>query len=206
MKELDWWAGPGGDDYMIRNGISERNIAQRQASLEKLLRLDPWNLVSVSSVLEVGCGPGANLVALQRILPEARLVGIEPNPSARESAAKVCPTATIIEGHAGEIGAADDSFDLVFTAGVLIHVHPDRLAATCREIARVSRAYVLAIEYFAPSVEPVVYHGDVRIWRNDFGKVYRDEVGLVPIRHGFFWREADEGYDSTVWWLLKKGS
>ena len=113
-----------------------------------------------------------------------------------------CNYARIVDGHAGNILAEDGSFDLVFTAGVLIHINPYNLSDAMKEIVRVSRRHVLTIEYFAPKSEHVIYYGAERIWRNDFGKLYMD-MGLKHVAHGFFWKETD-GFDSTVWTLLEK--
>jgi len=198
--ELTWWSGEGGDAYMLRNDPSEQNIAARTQSLNRVLARC---YLPIQSVLEVGAGPGANLRALHVLLPQSQLYTVEPNETVRKRLESLSYV-KVFDGHAGAICAEDNSFDLVLTAGVLIHVNPDRLSDCMREIVRVSRRYVLAIEYFAPKCEPIVYYGAERIWRNNFGKLYRDECGLKPIAHGFFWKEGGEGYDNTVWHLLEK--
>lgn len=200
--ELDFWQGEGGDAYMRRNEPTTMEIARRQRSLSSIIA---HCYPKPSSILEVGSGPGMNLMASIGIVNNVALYAVEPNLLARERLEKALGQyVEVFDGHAGAICAADASFDLCLTAGVLIHVNPDRLVDCMREIARVSRRYVLAIEYFAPQCEPVMYYGAERIWRNDFGRLYRDECGLRPVVHGFFWKEADEGYDSTVWWLMEK--
>jgi ubiquinone/menaquinone biosynthesis C-methylase UbiE len=157
-------------------------------------------------VLEVGCGPGTTLAALHQ-WPELRLWAVEPNATARRMAAALVPDATVLDGHAEAIPAPDASVELVMTAGVLIHIAPDRLLGAMAEIARVASRYVLAIEYFAPSEESVVYHGAERIWRRDYGRLYATTCGLRPVSWGFFWRGLDDtgdGFDNTVWTLLAK--
>ena len=200
--ELDFWAGAGGDAYQRRNAVTDTEVKQRATSLGSILWTPSVGLGPSSLILEVGAGPGSNLRAL-KMCDFTNLYAVEPNATARAVLATILSSERVYDGHTGAIPAADGTFDLVMTAGVLIHVHPDRLRDCMVEIARVSRRYVLAIEYFAPTCEPVVYYGAERIWRNDFGKLYLD-LGLQRVSNGFFWKQADEGYDNTVWTLLEK--
>ena len=181
-SELDFWQSDHGRAYMQRNAVSAVDVENRARALARILANIP---TPPRTVLEVGSGPGGNLLALRRLLPDARLFAVEPNEHARELSA--LSGAEVYDGHAGAIPAADATFDLVLTAGVLIHVHPDRLRSCMVEIARVSRQHVVAIEYFAPSCEPVTYYGADRIWRNDFGSIYMS-IGLRPVASGFFWK------------------
>lgn len=199
--ELDFWQGEGGSSYLRRNKITRAEIRARMDSLSKIFFGPP--AVIPKNILEVGAGPGGNLLAIHEFLPSSRLFAIEPNLDARNHLENLS-IAEVYDGHAGSICAADASFDLVFTAGVLIHIHPDRLDDCLKEIARVSRRHVLCIEYFAPTCEPVTYYGATRIWRNDFGKRYMDVCGLKPVSTGFFWKWDGSGYDNTVWHLLEK--
>lgn len=202
--ELEWWEGDGGTEYTKRNPSTWVNRTQRSKSLLRALDHIAGE-PRTRTILEVGCGSGANLMALRHAgFPKSALYGIEPNPLARAEAIESGAATAVYDGHASAIPAADSTFDLVMTAGVLIHVHPERLPFAMKEIIRVSKAYVLAIEYFAVEPEPIVYYGAERIWRNDFGKLYLD-LGLKVIDTGFFWKHEPSGYDSTVYWLLQKG-
>ena len=199
-NELEYWEGEGGTKYAARNEPTEAEITKRTLALSKIVtRIKPLP----KSILEVGSGPGANLAALDRLFGESvYLFGCEPNESARKMSELVCPSAIINDGHASALPAADGTFDLVLTAGVLIHISPDRLSLAMDEIIRVSNRHIVCIEYFAPTCEPIKYYGDDRIWKNDFGKLYL-EKGLKPVDSGFFWRQ-DSGYDNVVWSLLEK--
>lgn len=197
---LQWWQADGGTAYVRRNGRTDADIAARTAALGRVLAhisLPP------ASVLEVGSGPGSNLVALLRLLPQAQIFAVEPSEAGRAASREVLAETHVYDGHACAIPAADGTFTMAMTAGVLIHVDPARLRDAMVEIARVSRRYVLAIEYFAPTREAVAYYGGDRIWRNDFGRLYV-ELGLTPIAHDFFWKAGGDGYDNCVAWLLEK--
>jgi SAM-dependent methyltransferase len=74
------------------------------------------------SVLDVGCGAGANARLLRELRPTARLVGIEPNARAAELAREACDE--VFEGLAQDWLASHESerFDGVILSDVLEHV------------------------------------------------------------------------------------
>jgi SAM-dependent methyltransferase len=76
-----------------------------------------------SSVCDIGCGNGDQL----RLFPDARTVGVDPDPAARMAAADA---GTIFAGTAEELPAdvSDDSFDVVILSHVLEHCRDPRNA------------------------------------------------------------------------------
>lgn len=160
--------------------------------------------LSVASILEVGCNRGHNLQALRQVLGDSvRLTGIEVNRLAGEMA-RALSGETILVADAAALPFEDAAFDLVFTAGVLIHVAPEDLAIVLQEIHRVARRYVLAIEYFAETETPITYRGrDGLLWKRDYLACYGarfPEIELVD--HGFWGPE--DGFDRAHWWLLAR--
>jgi hypothetical protein len=71
-------------------------------------------------------------------------------------------------------------------------------------IYRVSRRYILAIEYFAEDDTVLNYRGhDNLLWKRDFGKRYQEQFpDLRLLKDGF--RDAESGADETNWWLFEK--
>jgi hypothetical protein len=94
--------------------------------------------------------------------------------------------------------------DLVFTAGVLIHIPLGDLPLALSEIYRVSKRYILAIEYFAQEETVVHYRGyDNLLWKRDFLRHYQSQFPeLTLVRSGFL--TSEDGFDKTHWWLLEK--
>jgi len=206
---LDWWRGPDGDEYMRRNEPTAQYIAMRAESFKAILARLP---APPASILEVGCGPGANLAALSSILRTqltyTELKAIEPNPTARRIArARGCGGATIRQGHAGEIPFA--SIDLVLTCGVLIHLDPtkeDGLKAAIREIYRVARRYILIMEYFSKQPTEIKYRGDYDgiLWKLDYGSEFlAAHPDLLGMDYGFLWSRRT-AFDDLNWWLFQK--
>ena len=191
MRTEDFWAGQFGAEYLERNKVDPRT------------RLDFWRsaveFCEPHSVLEVGCNRGHNLLAIQMANPSAELFGLDVNAAAVEEARQVG-----IEARVGSASALAglyeaDSMDLVFTAGVLIHIAPQDLEGVMRGIVATSGKYVLAVEYFAEQEEEVEYRGHSgKLWKRPFGKLYQD-LGLTLLSEG-----VAGGFDSCAYWLLSK--
>jgi ubiquinone/menaquinone biosynthesis C-methylase UbiE len=105
-----------------------------------------------------------------------------------------------------KIPLADESIDLVFTAGVLIHIHPNDLLKAMSEIVRVSKRYVLCMEYFSHQPEEILYRGQKGLlFKRDFGSFYLDNFPqLKCLNYGFLWKKEFPIFDDMTWWLFEK--
>lgn len=192
MKTEDLWKGKFGNEYHSRNRV---DIQTRQEFWQSAIEF-----TAAGSVLEVGCGPGWNLLAIQKCEPSIELFGVDINAKAVEEARQ--------QGIEAQVGSAmhlpalyeQGSKDLVFTAGALIHMPPDHLEQVMRGIAAVSARYVLAVEYHEEEGEVEVdYRGQKgALWRRNFGKLYQD-IGLNLLSVG----EAG-GFNECTYYLLEK--
>ncbi|GAA4470802.1 class I SAM-dependent methyltransferase [Phytohabitans houttuyneae] len=94
-------------------------------------------------VLEVGCGPGDLLMQLGRRVPEADLMGIDPDPAAlrkaRRKAARRGLTVQFMLAYADELPLPDDSLDRVLSSYMLHHLDQEPQVAAMREIRRILR-------------------------------------------------------------------
>ena len=197
--QLMVWEGEFGKAYTDRNVTDWRT---RLPAFRQMLGGLP-----IKRVLEVGCNRGHNLVALAELLGGGSdVVGVEPNRYALELARASSVKVGVLYGHAFDLPFKDGYFDLVFTAGVLIHIPLADLPVALSEIYRVSKRYILAIEYFAEEETVIHYHGhDDLLWKRDFLKHYQTQFpDLTLIRSGYWGPE--HGFDRTHWWLLEKPS
>jgi len=136
-ETVDFWRGQFGSDYTQRNPASDRDIRARAMLWSQILHcIVPEK---PKSILEVGANVGNNLRAL-RGLCGAEFFAVEPNSDARNilEADHVSREENIRDGTAAALSFGDDFVELAFTAGVLIHVPPQDLLASCREIHRVA--------------------------------------------------------------------
>ena len=209
MKDrLDLWAGKFGDAYHDRNAPSESNIKARAKWLRQVLACLP--LPDIKSALEVGCGNGANLRALNAACVDMGiegviLVGAEPNKAACARAA-LAPRAVIYNRAVTGLQGFNDGFaDLVMTSGVLIHIPDEGLPDAMAEIHRVAKRFILCAEYYGREVEAVPYRGeDGALWRRPYGDLWVEQFpDLKPLAQGFAWQRTT-GLDDFVWHLFEK--
>jgi len=194
--QLAIWRSKFGDAYTDRNryGFSERKPAFR-TMLENL---------EITDVLEIGCNFAGNLQVLAEINPKWRLTGIEPNKYARSLASKKHEGIRVLPGDAFEIPFPDATFDLVFTANVLIHIALTDLPATIHEIYRSSRRYILVIEYFSEQETEIFYRGHKNLlWKRDFRNHFEKLYPSLHLMQQGFW-DMTYGFDDSAWWLWEK--
>lgn len=132
-----------------------------------------------SSILEIGCGSGRNLVYVGKYLPETEIMGIDINPKAVETANTELrgARASVRVGSVYELTEfADKSVDVVFSSGVLMHVPHDRVKGVVTEMHRIARRAVIHFELHGPA-----HHFDYHRYPRDYEQLYR-ELNLATIR------------------------
>jgi ubiquinone/menaquinone biosynthesis C-methylase UbiE len=92
-------------------------------------------------ILDIGCGTGTFVVAVKGWLPDAEVVGLDPDPKAlargRRKALRARVSVRFDEGFANALSYPDASFDRVFSSLMFHHLpHAAKLAAL-REARRV---------------------------------------------------------------------
>jgi hypothetical protein len=101
----------------------------------------------------------------------------------------------------------DDRYDLVFTSGVLIHIHPEHLKRAISKMVEFASRYILVCEYFNRTPIEIEYRGSTSLlWKRDFGKFIVEEFGLRCIDVGFLWGHVYDGagFDDVTYWLFEK--
>jgi len=199
-KQGSVWAGDFGDGYTERNIINYQNHLPIWLNVVRELGPTFRDL----SMLEVGCNRGHNLTALS-FLGVDYLVGIDINNLALSKARK--NHSHVRYGNILEIPFDCSSFDLVFTMGVLIHIAPENLATAIREVYRVSKRFVLAIEYPADEEIVVPYRGnDDMLWKRDFQKEFTTVCPDLQLMKHWSWGTKEKPfYDRVDGWLFEKG-
>jgi len=102
------------------------------------------------SLLEVGCGSGANLVNIISHFKNKQVGGIDINADAIELARETFEGAFLKVGSVEDIMMSDNSVDVILSDMCMIYIDkPDR---AIKEIKRVSRNYVLFSELHSESL------------------------------------------------------
>jgi spore coat polysaccharide biosynthesis protein SpsF len=198
-EQENFWAGDFGDEYARRNRGQEvvaANTALFARILKRLPRLD--------SVVELGASIGMNLLALRRLLPQARLAAVEINDSAAVELRR-------LEGVEVTVGSLFDyapatPADLALVKGVLIHIAPERLPDAYAALYRSSARYLCLAEYYNPLPVEVPYRGHSgRLFKRDFAGELIDRYGdLQLVDYGFVWRRDVFAQDDLTWFVLEK--
>ena len=109
----------------------------------------------------------------------------------------------------GSIGDSHfkEKFDLVFTVGVLIHIHPKDLLKNMQKLYRYAKKYILIGEYFNRTPVMIEYQGKKnRLFKRDFGKLFIENFSVSLVDNGFLWGHVYDqaGFDDITWWLFVK--
>lgn len=194
-----FWAGEFGSNYSSRNN-SEALLFSKVAMWSKILR----SANSITSVKELGCNIGLNLLALNKLNPKLKLSGIEINAEAAKQA-KELNIAEVINGTILEEIEGEKS-DLTFTVGVLIHINPEKLKSVYDNLVSKSNRYIMVAEYYNPSPVNISYRGNNEtLFKRDFAGELIEQYGLKLIDYGFIYKRDNWApQDDITWFLLEK--
>ncbi len=190
------WAGEFGRAYADRNRVLDE---RRSAFWDPLLDAHP-----IRTVLEVGCGQGANLAPIARRLDPPDVWGVDVSETALARARENAPGVNVVQSRASRLPFRDALVDLAFTVGVLIHQPDESLPGVIDEVVRCSGRFVLWAEYHADQTEEVPYHGvSGALFRRDYGAIFATlHPELHVLEAGFLDRDA--GFDRATWQLLER--
>ena len=189
-KNEQMWAGKLGNEYTHRN-YDEALIDERDDFWERML-----NKYSCERTLEVGCDGGMNIESICRY---TLAYGIDINEYSLMKASRV---GWLIWGKANDIPFKDNYFDLVFTAGLLIHIPPDDIDKVIDEMIRCSNKYVLCIEYYAPKERERPFLGQMGItWERPYDTLLQNN-GLKIIEAGYL--TPQQGFNNCGYWMCTK--
>ena len=199
-EQQNFWANSYAKDYIKKN-----------SEFDRLLGVEAWQKMlgkadAIETVLECGCNIGRNIGFLNEVLPTATKSIIEISRPAFEF---VTRQYELNQSFNGSIEKADfeETFDLVFTMGVLIHIHPDNLLTNMRKIYESSHKFILIGEYFNRTPVMIKYQGqEDKLFKRDFGKLFIENFPVTLVDYGFLWGHIYDraGFDDLTWWLFKK--
>jgi pseudaminic acid biosynthesis-associated methylase len=195
-----FWAERYADDYIKKNTVFDASLAFK--AWKTMLN----STKEIKTFLECGCNIGRNLDALEKVLPSASQSIIEISKPAFDFVSKRHVLAQKFNGSILE-SSLKDSFDLVFTMGVLIHIHPEQLFLNLQKVYNYSNKYLLFGEYFSRVPVMVDYQGEKdRLFKRDFGGFVMDNFPVKLLDYGFLWGRVFDraGFDDITWWVFEK--
>ncbi len=147
------------------------------------------------------------IMLFNEVRPRARKAIIEISKPAFDFVSRRHELAGAFNGTILESDFEPESFDLVFTLGVLIHIHPDRLLANMGKMLGYSKKYILFDEYFNRTPAKLEYQGQRdKLFKRDFGKLFIENFDVRLVDYGFLWGHLYDpaGFDDVTWWLFEK--
>ena len=198
LHPRDFWAGQFGDEYIDRN-ISDQLFASNLHFFSNILKSSS----NVSSIIELGANVGMNIKALKILLPGSSLHAVEINKGAYDELSKLdC----IAHNSAIEDFSINQTFDMVFTKGVLIHIAPENLESVYSKMYELSKRYILICEYYNPSPIELTYRGNEgKLFKRDFaGDLLTKFSNLKLIDFGFAYKRSAFPQDDITWFLMEK--
>jgi spore coat polysaccharide biosynthesis protein SpsF len=136
-EQQQFWKEKYASSYIEKN--SEFDFVMGVQGWKEMLK----KAGTINSFLECGSNIGRNIGFLSVLYPEAKKSLIEISPAAYEVVTERYQPDSSFNGPILESDFPEKSFDLVYTIGVLIHIHPDDLLANMKKMYDYSSKYIL---------------------------------------------------------------
>jgi len=207
MSQSLEWMREFGDFYTKRNETTIDNLDDMYKSRYGIKRSELNNLFlknvdKDSLVCEAGCNTGTQLELLQK-MGFTNLHGVDINDNALKKLKQRIKNIKLYRADVLCLPFNDNSFDMVFTSGVLIHVHPDNLSKVLNELYRCTKRFIWGHEYFSKTCEHINYRNKQNmLWKNDFPKLFKTKFNLRKIRIKYLPYLQNDNID--VMYLLEK--
>jgi len=156
----------------------------------------------VTSVLDVGCGPGNHLRSLVDGFDSTRGVGLEPSAEATtmlRSHYSADPRLEFITGFAHKLPFQNESFDVVVCWSVLHWVGRNEYLQTLGELIRVTRSHLIVMDYVGSEDYRVTYGHDDRFftYKMDFVPAILAS-GVMELQVEKRWVTEPDGADRLI--------
>ena len=131
-------------DEILASGYLGREVFFQNLLIDEMKKLE------FSSCFEAGCGFGWNLKRIKEEVPEVAVGGLDFSLTQLLNSKKYLsetPPAGVVNGDNCRMPFKDNAFDLGFSVGVFMNIHPDKILDAFREMIRVCSKYIIHIEY-----------------------------------------------------------
>lgn len=177
-----------------------RYVKARQDQVGPTVSLEDFEGVPVSdvnSILDVGCGIGINLEFAAEHFGASQSVGVEPAGGAIEILRSRYPAASGLAFEASAMHALPfdtNTFDLVMCWSVLHWVGRDEYLQSVGELIRVSRRYILVMDFYGSQDYRVPYghHDGLYTFKQDFQPLF-ESSGATRTMWTRIWDDQGHG-------------
>lgn len=194
----DFWKNIHDNYYTTNTG---------QGKWRKVYLRDVVRKNKIDSVLELGCNSGGNLLCMIHKNPHLKATGIDICDKAIRHGREVeqNPANLMVKSIYDLSDFLDNSFDLVFTSCVLIHIPPDKVEGILKEMKRICKYFVVNIEHH--SDEGMVMGYSVSFdtphrWAHNYDLMYKN-IGKLQRANMIDIAKHTEGGDDHFMWHNK---
>jgi len=130
-------------DEILSSGYLDRERFFQDMLVDALRQLE------FDSIFEAGCGFGWNLKRIKETFPDKIVAGVDFSSTQLQNARRYLGSLDVALQQADicEMPLPDDAYDIGFSVGVFMNIHPDKIARAVRQMVRVCRKYIIHIEY-----------------------------------------------------------
>jgi len=200
------WTGNFGSEYVNRNDLAPEELDEifgRRFGITRSSLVNEFigGLAPTTSILEVGCCVGQQISILAK-QGFSNSCGLDLQFDACVQAKTNGYAPNVVCGDSLALPFVSNSFDLVYTFFLLMHIPDHALDRAIAEIIRCSQSYVFGVEAYSPSTQSISYRGESEaLWARDIVRRFLkfDGVNLVKNRH----LHAVDGSDIDQAFLLK---
>jgi pseudaminic acid biosynthesis-associated methylase len=195
----EFWSGEFGDNYIGRNESEEL----LSANIAFFARIFSAIGEMPKTFLELGANVGMNIKAIRALAPRVEFTAIEINKRACEALKRT--GCKVIESSVINT-ELNETFEFVFSKGVLIHLSPDQLPATYEKMYKWSSKFILIAEYYNPTPTELLYRGNQgKLFKRDFAGEFLELFPNLTLRdYGFSYHRGLHPQDDITWFLLEK--
>jgi pseudaminic acid biosynthesis-associated methylase len=200
-NQAKFWESDFGDQYILRNK-SPQLLAANLSLFAEIFQ--STELVS-PKFLEFGANIGMNAQAIKLLFPDSIYSGVEINKNAHSELEKVADYAYL---NSFEEFTGEQTYQVTFTKGVLIHLDPSSLDTAYEKLYQYTDKFILIIEYYNPSPVAIEYRGNHdKLFKRDFaGEILAKFPDLHLADYGFVYHRGRFPQDDLTWFLLQKSS
>ena len=208
QKEI--WEGKFGQDFTKRNTFKSykewNNFYKKRYNFTKeeinkdFLKKIPKKI----KILEVGCNIGNQLNCLYK-MGFKNLYGIELQKECLKIIEKKKKFIKVVNGSADYLPFKNNSFDLVFTNNLLIHISPKEINNVVDEIYRTTSKWIWGFEYYSENHKEIVYRNKKKLlWKANFSEIFKKKGGLKVLKEKFFQNVSSKNEIDKMYLLKKK--
>lgn len=172
-KIEEWfWKNQKGD--WAEGYLKSVNHPHRAMLMEAVSHFEP-----ISSILEIGCASGPNLILLSEKHKDIKIVGIDLNKIGVKCGNDYFKKAGIKNVEIFEKGFSDlksytdKSFDIILTDAVMLYLAPDKIKQAAVDMLRIAKHGIIMVERHSDKLDGIGKY-NMGNWLRNYEKLFKD--------------------------------